>query len=196
MATLSLSKTLAFRAQSAKQAVELFSILQRAQPWCIGRGNIDRNIVCKSVAVPKSQQIVFVRSLDRGVKILANIYTYNASASTLSDVGKRLLQTLIVKAQAINNRALSRKAKHSRLWVARLRPRSHSSELQPCKPKSLQGIGIVGIFVQARRQAHSMWKPNTHYGHRRWRKFKARRENRQHTASFCQPHRLEREIMR
>ena len=67
-----------------------------------------------------------------------------------------MVHTFVVKAQAVDQRAMLFQSKNAWLGVAWLRPWCDGTDLQVTKTHSSQRVQIVAVFVQSSRQSNAV----------------------------------------
>ncbi len=85
-----------------EQIVQRLTVLQRAQAWGVGRGDINRNIARVGIDFIHTDQIVIFPLLYRRIFILADINAQHAVKMGFFDVLYKVIHAKVIEAHAVN----------------------------------------------------------------------------------------------
>ena len=143
--------------------------MQRPQPWCIGRGNINGDVSRVLVHLFKANQIIRNRILDRRIEVFANINAQYPLVFGRFNALNQIINSLIVEAHAINDRLSFRDTEHSRLGIAWLRAWRDGADFNESESQTGQSINVVTVLVQTGCQSNRIWKLNARNRYRQIR---------------------------
>ena len=134
-----------------KQVGELRAALQVAQPRRVGRGDVADEIV--GVLRQRLAADDIVGGAIGAVLVGADIDADEAAPRPRGEPRAHGIEPLAGKAHAVDDAAILGQAEQAGPGIALLRPRRDAADLDQAEADAEQGVGDLGILVEARRQA-------------------------------------------
>jgi hypothetical protein len=163
-----LSDTRSRAHHAGQQIIKGVRLLQVAQPQCVGRGYIHREI-----ARDRSEhldQAHIVGAPVGGVAIGADVHPDNAAAVGPGDeAGEHGFAARTVEPEPIDDRFVSIEAKQARARVARLRAQGDGADFGKAEAKAQERVRHVGTLVEPGRDADRIAKVQSERPHRKSR---------------------------
>ncbi len=131
--------------------------LQVAQPWGVGRGHVDGEIVRQPPQPLQPGHIV--ADAVGGVLVGAEVRPDHAAAAPAGQPFREGLQALVVEAHAVDHRPIRRQPEQTRAGVSVLRLRRHRPALDEAEAGGEHGVGRLRVLVEPCRQADAVGQP-------------------------------------
>jgi hypothetical protein len=182
------------RAQKSAQRV---GVLQRAQVGGVRRRDVDRHVARVHVDLAQAMQVVVGCALVRRVEVLADVDAQHAAVAgeaRARDVADQRIDTLVVEAEAVDQRLRLGQPEHSRLWIARLRARRCRADLDETETERGERIDVRAVLVHPRGEADRIRELDPHRLHRA--AARAIRDQAAQAKRMCAIERLERQRVR
>ena len=149
--------------QRRQQRGKRLLVLQFAQPLGVGRAHVDRDVVGARVHAAQAGKVIVDRALVGRVEVLADVETEHASVLRPRDVGEERVEPLVVEAHPVDQRLGLDQAEQSRLRVAGLRTRRDGAAFDVAEAERGQAVDVLGILVEAGREADAVREPEPHH---------------------------------
>src|SRR5690606_13316493 len=111
-----------------KQLLERITKLQAAQPWGVGRADVNSDVTGVLIDLVQAQQVIIHGVFDRSIEVLADIDAQHTLVFGRLNAGQQVVNAVVVEAHAIDDRLRLRQAKQARLGITRLRTRRHGTD--------------------------------------------------------------------
>src|SRR6202011_25612 len=138
------------------KALERGTFLKLAQSFGVGRRYVHRDVARIGVYGSQAGQVIVCGEVVRRIAILADVEAQNSgirprSAETRStNVGKKLIDAVVVKPEAVDQGLHFWHAKNPRLGISALRPRSHRAAFDEPETEGGQAVDVKGFLFQSR----------------------------------------------
>jgi hypothetical protein len=143
-------------AHRAQQGPQLADRLQVTQAGGVGRADVDHDVVGHVGHQPGAGHVIGHRALLADDLGLADIdpddRPVTRSGSERAEPKCQRRRAVVVEPHPVDQRPLSREAKHPRLGVARLRLRGHRADLDETEPEGSQPGDALAVLVEPGRQ--------------------------------------------
>src|ERR1041385_2815284 len=121
-----------------EQIFQPLGFLEFAQVGCIGRADIDGDVIGYLINCFKTGKIIWNSLFDRDAARLSDVDTQHTIGTMLSDGRSNSNCATVIKTEPVNQRAIARKAKYSRLRIARLRFVGDSADFDEAESEGCQ----------------------------------------------------------
>ena len=149
-----------------QQLFQGVTVLQRAQPRCVRRGNIDRDIGGVLIHFFQANQVVLGGILHRRIKVLTDIDTQHAVEFGFFHLLNQVVHPFVVEAHAVDDGATFRDTEQTRLRVAWLRARGNGTNFDKAKPQTSESVDIIAVLIQPCCQTNRIRKLDARHRHR------------------------------
>ena len=148
-----------------QQLVECVFLLQIAQIFGVGRGDVDGDVAGVRVDAIQCRAVVVGGVFDRRGGIFANIDAKNTAVLdklAACDVGEQGVYALVIKSHAVDDCLLFGNAKQPRFGVSFLRTRGDGADFDKAKAHGGEYIDVLAIFVQSGSQTDAVGEGQAH----------------------------------